>query len=368
MKLEKGVITNTQLIYLILSFMQSIVISINFVYSVSKRDTWIAVLTAFVIAIPIALIYTSIAGRYPGRNLVQINDEALGPYIGKLFSALYIWFLFELIIHYAYFFNSFWITYIMPETPRMAFVIMFVLVSAFAVRSGIETIARCSVIFSMIVLASVVFVVSLLLKDMKFNNFLPVLDLTPKEFIHSVHIILAIQFCDIVAFLMIFPSTKNNAGVRKPVLIALSLSTLLLIVTVLVNTAVLGVRMINSTSVSFAITREIDIGHILTRLDVLVALSLLATVFMKVSVFYYTTVLGLAQLLGLRSYKPLVVPVGVIVAAISTHLYSSDMEQVYAANNIWPFNAALFELVLPLITLIVIAIRGIFKNTGGAEE
>ncbi|PKM73002.1 MAG: spore gernimation protein [Firmicutes bacterium HGW-Firmicutes-16] len=368
MKLEKGVITNTQLIYLILSFLESMVISINFSYGISKQDTWIAVLAAFVITIPIMLGYTAIAKSYPGKNLIQINDEALGPYVGKLFSALYIWFLFELMIHYAYFFNSFWITYIMTETPRLVFVAIFILVSAFAVWSGIETIARCSVIFTIIVSITVVFVISLLLKDMKIVHFLPILDLTPKDFIQSVHIILTIQFCDLIAFLMIFPYTKNNKAIRKPMLLALCLSTLMLLIVVLVNTAVMGVRITNTTSVSFAITREIDIGNVLTRLDVLVALTLLATVFMKVSVFYYTTVLGLAQLLGLRSYKPLIVPIGLIAIAISANLYPSDMEQVYAGRNIWPFNAMLFEIILPLITLITIALRNLFKDTGGENE
>ena len=368
MKLEKGIITNIQLTYLILSFLESTVISMNFAYGVSKQDTWIAVLVALVITIPVLLAYTAIAKRYPGKNLVQINDEALGPYAGKLVSALYVWFLFELTIHYAYFFNSFWITYIMAETPRLAFVIMIIAVSAYAVRSGIETIARCSVIFTITVAVTVVFVISLLLKDIKISHFLPILDLTPKDFIQSVHIILTIQFCDLLAFLMIFPYAKDNTKIRKPLLIAFGIGTLMTLAVVLVNTAVLGVRMTNSTFVSFAITREIDIGRILTRLDVLVALTLLVTVFMKITVFYYTTVLGLAQLLGLRSYRPLIVPIGLLVMAISANLYPSDMEQVYAARFIWPFNAAFFEIVLPLGTLIVIALRSLFKSTGGENE
>ena len=106
----------------------------------------------------------------------------------------------------------------------------------------------------------------------------------------------------------------------------------------------------------------------MTRLDVLVALTLLVTVFMKITVFYYVTVLGLAQLLRLRSYKPLIVPIGLIAVAISANLYPSDMEQVYAARFIWPFNAAFFEIVLPLITLIVIGLKNLFKNTDGENE
>lgn len=362
MKLEKGIISNTQLMLLILGFMEFAVMSINFVYSISGTDTWIATLAAYGITILVVIGYTAIAKKYPGKNLVQINDAVFGPYIGKLFSALYIWFFFEYMIHFAYFFNSFWITYIMTETPRLIFVIMLIIVCAAAVRSGINVIARCGALFAIIVPLMSLTVAVLLIKDMKISHFLPILEISPKDFIQSVHIILTIQFCDIVAFLMIFPSSENNKKIRKSMLIAISISTVLLLLAVIVSTGVLGARMNNSSSVSFAVTREIDVGKVLTRLDVLVAIILLITVFVKVTVFYYATVLGLAQVLKLRSYKPLIVPIGILAIAISANLYPSNMEQVYCAQYIWPFNASLFEFVLPAITLIVIGIRYLVEN------
>lgn len=368
MKLEKGVISNTQLMFLILGFMEFMVMSINFIYSVSGIDTWISILAAYPIAILVAIGYTAIAKSYPGENLIQLNDMALGPYIGKLFSALYIWFFFEYMIHFAYYFNSFWITYIMAETPREAFVILLMFVCAMAVRNGIEVIARCSSIFAIIVIIMVLSIAVLLAKDMRLDHFSPILQISPKDFIQSVHVILTIPFCDIVAFLMIVPYTKDNKKIRKPMLIAISLSTVILLITVMGTTAVLGARMASTTSATFAVIREIDIAKVLTRLDVLVAITLLITIFVKVAVFYYATVLGLAQLLKLRSYKPLVVPIGILAAVISANLYPSDMEQVYCAQFIWPFNASLFEFVLPAVTLIVIGIRRLIKRKRGAYD
>ena len=39
--------------------------------------------------------------------------------------------------------------------------------------------------------------------------------------------------------------------------------------------------------------------------------------FVKVGVFYYAAVLGSAQLFGLKDYRPLVLPAGTIVVALS---------------------------------------------------
>jgi spore germination protein KB len=127
---------------------------------------------------------------------------------------------------------------------------------------------------------------------------------------------------------------------------------------------VLGPRQLISTSASFAVSRQIDIGNVLSRLDILVAIVLLITVFMKVVVFYYVTVLGIAQTCKLRSYAPLVIPIGIISIIIAANLYPSDMEQLYAGQYAWPFNASICELVLPVITLVVIAIRRLPKKKG----
>ena len=362
MKLENGEISNSQLMLLVLSFLQSMILTINFVYSITKHDTWVAVLVGFIIAILFALLYLEIALKFPGKNIVQINDIVFGPFWGKLISVSYIWFFFQYMIHYMYFFNSFWITYIMPETPRAAFLIMFIFVCGMAVRNGIEVIARCSFAFTIIVTVTILSVTVLLIPDMKPSNLLPILEVEPLKFIQSVHIILVIPFCDIVAFLFILPYTSNKQQLRKPVLTALSISAIQLLIVVLRDAAVLGPRMLIASSASFAVSRQIDIANVLTRLDVLVAITMLITVFMKVTIFYYVTVLSIAQTLKLRSYTSLVVPIGAIAIAVANNLYPSDMEQIYAGQFVWPFNASVSEFIIPIITMIVIAVRRLPKG------
>lgn len=364
MKLEKGVISNTQLMFLTFSFMQAMIMTANFNYALTKQDTWIVVIAASGVTALFVLMYAALARRYAGKDLVQINDTVFGPYFGKAVSALYIWFFFQLIIHYAYFYNSFWITYIMPETPRIAFLIMLMFICAMAVKGGIEVIARCGFLLSLIVAVMTGLIFILLFKDMKFSNLQPMLQTPPKDFIQSLHIMLAIPFLDLVALLVFFPYTAENRKIRKPVLLALCMSTALLLISVAGNVATAGARVVNSTSVSFAITREIDFAGVLTRLDVLIALTLLITIFMKIAVMYYVTAISTARLLNLRSYRPLIIPIGVLVIGFAVKLYPSDMEQVYAGKNVWPFYAIVQEALLPAVTLAVVYIRKLFQKRG----
>lgn len=364
MKLEKGMISNSQLMFLVMGFSQSMILTINYNYEVTKQDTWLAVLAAFPIALLTVLLYLVIARRYPGQSLMQINDAVFGRYFGKVFSVIYFCFFFRLIVHYMFFFNSFWLSYIMQETPRAAFLILFALVCGMAVRKGIEVIARCSFLFSVIVGLLVLIVTVLLVGIMKPSNLLPVLDTEPKKFLQSVHMILAIPFCDMIAFLMIVPYVTDQKKIRKPILLGLSLSVAQLLIVVLRDTVVLGPLIANTTFVSFVAARQIDIADIITRLDILVAVAMLITIFMKTTVLYYITALGIAQTLRLRSYLPVVVPIGVIAVAIATNLYPSDMEQTYVAHSVWPFYSLLFQFLIPAITVFVIVVRRLRRKEG----
>ncbi len=94
------------------------------------------------------------------------------------------------------FFSDFLLTYIMPETPIVVILIMVTFICAWAVRNGIEVIARCSFIFVIITAIIVLSTFVLLIKEMKLTNFLPVFELSLKDFIQGTHIMASIPFCE----------------------------------------------------------------------------------------------------------------------------------------------------------------------------
>jgi spore germination protein KB len=97
----------------------------------------------------------------------------------------------------------------------------------------------------------------------------------------------------------------------------------------------------------------------------LVAIVLIMMLFLKVSVLYYGTVLGIAQFLNLRSYVPLVLPIGIISISLAVLVYDSDMEHVYYAANIWPIYTIPFEFLIPPLSLLIAQIRRLPKKQGG---
>jgi len=92
-----------------------------------------------------------------------------------------------------------------------------------------------------------------------------------------------------------------------------------------------------------------------------VAIALLVTIFLKVCVFYYATVLGIAQLLKLRSYVPLVIPIGIIGISIALS-NESTMQFSYSAKNTYPVFAMPFYIGLPLLSLFIAKVRNLPKQ------
>lgn len=365
MRLEKGVISSSQLMFLVTGLIQGSALTVAFITKIAKQDIWLVVLSGLVISLFLALIYISLAQKFPSKNLIQINDIIYGPYVGKLISALYLYFFLLIIPANLRFIGDFSLTYLMPETPMSVILIMFMFICAWAVRKGIEVIARTSIILVVITIIISLFTFVLLLKDMQLTNFLPILELSLKDYIQSTHIMMAIPFGEVLVFFMVIPYVNNIKQAKSSVLLGLIIGGLTILSVTVKFIAVLGITSTIMTSPYFEAVRLIDIAGIITRLEILVAIGLLITVFLKVSIFYYATVLGIAQLLNLRSYLPLVLPIGIICISLSFFLYASPVEEVESAVSIWPIWSIPFELLFPLSSLLIAKIRRLPKKQGG---
>lgn len=361
MKIEKGIISSSQLIFMVIGFIQASNLLLVFSSRIVSHDGWVAILVALGISIPVVLSYAALAQEFPGKNLIQISDIVYGVYLGKLIAMSYIFIFLSLVSLNLRFFSDFLISYIMPETPLWAILVMLTFISAWAVRAGIEVIARCSFIVIVTALLIIVATTLFLVLDMDILNFLPVLDLPLKDFIQGVHIIFSIHYLEIVVFLMIVAFVNKTKQIKSSMIWGLIVGGVSLLILEVRNVAVLGAVANIVTSPSFVVARYISVAEVFTRLEMFVAIMLIATVFLKVSILYYATVLGLAQTLNLRSYLPLVIPIGIIAISLSIISADSSMEQLYAGMYIWPVFILPFQL-FPVLSLFIVKLRKKFKK------
>lgn len=358
MKLEGGKVSNSQIAFLIIGTYLGSSMILNPGQSIG-RDAWLAVLAGLGEGLFFVWIVLTLAARFKGQNLVEINDQIFGPYLGKVVSLAYLWYFFHLASLVLRNFGDFFITTIYAETPIIVFIIMLTLVCASAVRNGLEVIVRCSAVLVLLTILVTFLDAFLLIKEIKLSNFLPLLDVSWQKFFQVSHSVAAFPFGEIIAFLMILPFSTDRKKAGKIVFVAIIVVGLVLALIVARNTAVLGVTVTAQTYPSFPAIRLINIAKVLTRLEIIIAAVLLATGFIKVTFYYYSTVLGLAQLFKLRSYLPLVLPLGAGLVSFSILQFESNIENIKFAFEIYPYYTIPFQLGLPLLSLIIAVIRGI---------
>lgn len=361
MLLEKGKISSFQLSVLVVGFVfgSSVIISPG---GGAGHDAWIAVVIGLMEGLLIAWIFTALARQFKDKTIIEINSLVYGKILGRCISILFIWYLFHLgalvLNNYIRFLNL----ELYPNTPKTVGLLLLMLVCASTVGRGIEVVARCGLILVPLTILVAFGDTLFVIPHMDLNNLMPILDLPIGKLLWAAHGTASFPFAETVAFLMVFAllnkSGKEFSSVSKGLLIA----GIILIVIAVRNAAVLGQMATVQNYPSYLTAQVIDIGDILTRLEVLVAINLITMGFIKISILFYGTALGLAQVFSLHSYRPLILPIGILMVILALTNFANTIEMIDFANRIYPIYAVPFQIAIPLITLIVAKLRRLPKK------
>jgi spore germination protein KB len=126
-----------------------------------------------------------------------------------------------------------------------------------------------------------------------------------------------------------------------------------MIIIILRSITVLGPLTVIHVAPSYQVFELINIADILTRLESMTTLVLIITIFVKTSIFFYATVLSIAELLNLSSYKPIVTPLGIIIICLSVLIFDNAIDESVVAANIYPIFVIPIQMFIPILTLIL---------------
>ena len=364
MSIEKGKITGTQLVFLTAGFIQGSILLLSYISGISESQTWMVILAAMVFIAPFVYSYAALSKKFPGMNLIQINDKIYGPFLGKAISLYFIFFFLMTLSFNIRDIGSFYTSYLMPDTPMIFFLAIFSATLAYAVSKGIEVLARVAYLLVSVLIFVAVSTTLLSIEKMDFSNLLPLFQISPIRFIHATHIVASIPFGEMIVFLMILPALNRSDHAVKNTYTGMLIGIFTLLLVALRNTAVLGNTQSIWTSTSFQSTRLVDIGMVLTRLDILIALGQTIAMFLKSSLFFYALVVALSQLLRLKSYLPLILPLAGIEVILAATVFQSSVEQAAISVNAGIIYSIPLMYLLPPLSLLVAKMRGLCGSEG----
>ena len=323
------------------------------------QDAWISIILATGTGLLVARLITTLGLRFPDRTIFQFPGEILGRWPGKLIGLLYIWWFLHMTAEVIREYGSFLVTAFMPDTPLIVFHLVVMSIAAYAVRNGLEVLARSAEMFLPLILGSIIILSLLAAKDADFQRLLPVFDSGAVQIAKGAMIPLS-WFGEIATIAVLLPYLNKPREAHRVAAMAVLISGLFFLVQVVGILAIFGPALTEAWMFpGLNRSRLISIANFLERLEALSMVVWVTGGFVKVAVFYWAAVLGTAQVLELKDYRPLVLPVGAVLVAMSIFLHRNILELLDFLARVWPpYALSTFEVGIPLLLLVTALVRG----------
>ena len=121
---------------------------------IAGRDSWISILISLPVAFLFAISIYRLRVKYPKVEISYILHSLLGKIFGRLISIVFIlYFLFLTIFSFVLVIDFIYISFL-PDTPRWALMVWFLIAFIYAAIKGIKRIALTAGILSIIAMIS----------------------------------------------------------------------------------------------------------------------------------------------------------------------------------------------------------------------
>lgn len=318
-------------------------------------DAWLSLLLALSFGLLVACAASGLATRYPEETVIEYAPKLMGKILGKTVGFIYAFYFY----YVAYFvqrqFGDLMTSVYMIDTPMQLQIFILTLVACYALYLGIEPLCRTNSIIVFLLLGSIVFMFIVILKNIHYENFVPMLA-TPWKRIAYGALSPASWFGECAVILMLAPFLAERSKTATATLY----SVLIVFISMLIVTAgAIGVfgpdvtaRMVFPT---FSLAREtqLEAAVVLERIDVLFMAVWVAGMAFKLITFFYAGTLAFAQLFGIPSYRVLIIPGGILLMVLSLNSWDNIAGLLEFSALVFPTSISFVNFLLTTLLLLL---------------
>jgi spore germination protein KB len=357
---EQGIINTKQYIWLLFITITSFTaLQVpGLVIFQAGRDAWLSVLVAWLLDVLLAVVYAYLGIRFVGQNPVQYSRTILGKIFGTAVGLLFI--LFYLVVSASmmrglamYIGNVFILT-----TPLEVILLTAYLVVAYISRKGIEVIARMCEILGPLYLLSFIVLFLLALPYFHLEHLKPQFDQGIYPFLSGAPMILSfIGICISMGWYSAVCNRPENGFLAK--FSAVSLGAVMVTLVIVLSTGIFGVTQAgNMVNPGLELVRFIHISDYFERMDIIwMVIAIGAGIMVAVNAIWIFS-LGIAQIAGLDSYKPLVYPAAFLSFILSVTSFPNNTAYIYFVFYVFPIVGVFVESGLEMLLFFAAVITG----------
>jgi spore germination protein KB len=357
---ENGKIAPRQFMIFVILFTMgsSILLLPKFIAEEAKQDAWMTSIILAGLGLLLAWLYKTLGSLFPDMTLVEFSQEILGRWMGKITSLFFFTYTFILCAMLLTQIGNFFTSTIMPETPIKSIHILFLAIVIMGVRYGLENMARTSEIFFPWVCILFFMIVFFVSPHIEFEKIQPVFAEGANPIFHATFMLMGSPFLELVLFLMILPYVNRKKEAERSFLVGTLIGGIVIVSITLLAVLVLGAEeTANEHFPSYTLAQKIDVGNFIQRVEAIIGGLWVITIFFKLQICYYVSALVLAQTLEIHDYRPLTLPMAVILVVLA-QVIAPDMSYfIHFVATIWTPYSLVFGLFMPLFLLVIAKIK-----------
>ncbi|KGP91294.1 hypothetical protein N780_07990 [Pontibacillus chungwhensis BH030062] len=343
----------------------SILLSPATLANIARESAWISVVSALIIGTAFILFFLLISIWHPEQNIVDLNRLLFGKWVGTVFSLLFILFALVSSATVLWTIGHFMVVQVLHETPQAFIHILFMFVVIYGTYLGIETVARAGELFFPYVAVLLLIILVFSIPSIDLNYIKPYFETGIQEIFKGAWFDLSVSTFPLIVLFMVYPKlVQDKKKVVKKVTLAYILGMLTILAATFITTSVLGVAYISHHLYpTYVLAKTLNIEGLIQRVEVIIAVSWILTIFFKLSLYFYAAVTALSQVLKVKSYRSLTFPLGIFVIALSLIVYPSSIYATEWNETTWIYYSATFGVLYPLLIGVATFIRKMFKRS-----
>ncbi len=317
------------------------------------RDGWLPVFISYGLAIGIGLSLFDLERRFPNLTFIQLLPAVFGKVLGKLAGLSYIlgwWIMAPLIIREI----AELIRFFLPFTPTWVIVVFMALLVVYVMYKGFEVFARTAELFVVLIIFLIILILALNFSNFTWNNLTPVLANGFGPVLKGLWVQFPYALETILFMALWLPCVNKRQDGLRAILLGMPLAGILLTILVAANIAFTGITLTARFIFPvFYMSRYIFIGNFLTGMEAVFMVLWLISSYLEILVFYYPSVVGLAQWLNLKEYQPLILPM-MLITVILTLVPSNVIEVIKLDTLKNPIIILPLGLLIPITWLVAV--------------
>lgn len=332
----------------------------------AKNDLWLVCIFAALAGFVVIYAADRLHEWHPKQSIIQYSEQIIGKIPGKIVGIIFflnlMYSIGTIVRQYAEFVTGSFLF----KTPMLVVLSSMMMLCVFAVRGGVEMVARSAVILTPIFILPLLLLL-FLVPDLDIGHIFPVLSrgwIPVMKGTVSIQAVVAEMF--LITFLL--PCLTDPENGRKWSLISLVAIMASMIFVNLFALFLFGPDTGNKTFVIFSAFRDISVGDFFENLEALLLVMWVAGSFVKLSMFLYAAVLSFGQCFGLSDTRSFVFPLGILSVLFSVWGIPDFTHLGEYLRLIGPFQLPMYLLVIPLLLLLTEAVRRKVRSRAGANQ